>query len=278
VSLKRYTLKFQSNYPSISIDDLRGEVEQQLFRLHPRITYKMGQALMGEDGKLLVQFASDGKRHLLDEAFKTVKWIQPVQLECINWGWVVETKDAPSLSTANRAVDSDPLADVLPLEGMGEYGLGKRRLYGRYLALIISTLVLMAVLIGNILYPRSPVFMALYAIVFAAFMFSLSDTPVDIRVYGEKISLRLDGLEVRYWLHTRPRFHEWANIWGVNYANNVCEVLSDNGKQRFLLSERFGCQEQDLVLKTIITRAGLRFVEGDLRKLIYRAPDAGSCH
>lgn len=272
--MKRYTLHLQPQGPGIVVEDLRREVEQTLLRLHPRITYKMGKANKDVDGNFVVEFAADGQRHLLDEAFSSRSWNLPVRFDRLSWGWMLENEDAALLASANRPFESDPLAGVAALEGVGEYVLSRRRLNGRYLALMISTLALILTLVGNVIYPRSPVLMVLYAVVFAIFMFALNDTPLDIRVYGEKISLRLDSLAVKFWLLNKPATREWESIWGVDYTNPICEVLSKNGKLRFLLSKRFGCLEQSVILKTIVRRAGLSYVEGTFRKLTYRKPDA----
>ncbi len=272
--MKRYTVIFQPTGSPVSLAELKEEVGNVLLRLHPRITYKMGEVYQSLEGKLLAEFAVDGKRQLLEQAFLQRVWALPVRYEGLSWGWLIDNEDATIITVANKSIEIDPLKAIAPLESEGEFVLGKRRSRGRYVALIISTLVLLGILIACTLYTKTPWIMLSYAIFFAIFMFVLSDTPLDIRVYGEKIAIRPDGLEVKFWLQSRPQFLEWAKIWGIDYFSPVCTVLSAGGKMRFLLSEGFGCKEQNLLLKTIIARADLRYVEGNFMKLSYRKPDA----
>ncbi len=272
--MKRYTLKFQPIQAPVSIDALRGEVEKVLLRLHPRITFKMGPSIEQLDGSQLVMFAVDGKREALEAAFSSAKWDAPVQLDGLSWGWVIDNEEATLLRSTTKSIEVDPLTGVSPFEGEGDFVLSKRLLHGKYLALLLSTLALLAILVANTIYPRLPGLMVLYALTFAVFMFSLSNTPLDLRVYGEKIAIHSNRLEVKYWLLSRPATIEWMNIQGLDYASPVCSLLTRTGKIRFLLSEQFGCKDQDVLLKTITDRAGLRYVEGNFLKLAYRKPDA----
>ena len=109
---------------------------------------------------------------------------------------------------------------------------------------------------------------------FGIFLFSLNDTPLDFSVYAEKIGIKQQKLEVSYWLLKEPVSLKWDKIWGLDYVIPVCMVYSEGGKTRFLLSERFGCKEKPIVMKTIVKRANLNFVEGNFRKVMYRRYDA----
>jgi len=272
--LKRYTVKFQPIGSSFSTDDLRNEVGQVLLQLHPRITYKLGQVFQGADGKLLAEIAVDGKRELLEEALKSNVWKLPARYESLWWGWMVENEDATLLAAATVSIDVDPLERMEPIEGEGEFPVNKWQLRGRYITLMVSTLVMILIFIANAIHTHSPLLEGIYLVSFGIFLFSLNDTPLDFRVYAEKISIKLQKLEVSYWMLNKPVSLEWDKIWGLDYVNPVCMVYSEIGKTRFLLSERFGCKDKSIVMKTIVKRANLNYVEGNFRRTEYRRYDA----
>ena len=76
----------------------------------------------------------------------------------------------------------------------------------------------------------------------------------------------------------KPVSFIWLQIWGMDYSSPICRIITSGKKTRFLVSERFGCEEKLLVLKTIASKAGLKFVEGNINQLTYRKPDAGNNH
>jgi hypothetical protein len=272
--MKRYTLIFQLLNPSVSPDEVRNEVEQVLLFLHPRITYKMGQAIAGADGRILAQITVDGKRELLEAALKAREWKLPVRFESMRWGWLVENEDATLLVAATSSIEVDPLVGVEPFEGVDEFPVSKLHLRRRYITLMVSTLVMILIFIANAIQPHSTLLEGIYLVCFGIFLFSLNDTPIDFRVYAEKIGIRQQKLELSYWMLKEPVSLEWEKIWGLDYVDPVCMVYSAGGKTRFLLSERFGCKEKSIVMKTVVKRANLNFVEGNFRKLMYRRYDA----
>lgn len=272
--MKRYTLQFQPLDSSITVVNFREEVEQVLLRLHPRITYKMGKVFQGVDGNLLAEFAADGKRELLVEAFENRKWSLPVRFESLSWGWTIENEDDALLISVVTPLDANPLAGIKPLEGKAEFRLSKWHTIGRYIALIGFTILMVLLLIANAVHTYSPVLEWVYIIGFAIWLFSLNDTPFDYRVYARSIHLQQAGLDVEYWLGSAPRHLDWASISGMDYSNPVCMLIGQEKKMRFLLSERFGCKEKSVVLKTIVARAGLSYVEGNFQGLTYRKPEA----
>ncbi len=272
--MKRYTLQFQPLDASVTAADLRGEVDQVLLRLHPRITYKMGEVFQWVDGKWLAMIAADGNRLLIDEVFTNRKWTLPVRFESLNWGWTVENEDVALLAASLTPLDANPLATVQPLDGSPEIRLRSWPTLGRYLSLIFFTLLMIALLIANAIHPSAPLLEGLYIVGFALWMFFLNETTFDFRVYARSFRLLADGLEVSYWLAHRPRKVAWSSISGMDYINPLCKVMSQDGTLRFLISERFGCKDRPAVLKTIVSRAGLRYVEGNFQKLVYRKPGA----
>ena len=145
---------------------------------------------------------------------------------------------------------------------------------GYAVSMIVFTMVWIALLIANALHTNSPVLEGIYIVSFAIWLISLNETPFDLRVYANKIALMHTGLEVAYWFRKTPIHVDWQDIWGLDYANSVCEVRNVRGTLRFLVSERFGCKEKKVVLKTIIKKADLLYVEGNSMVQMYRRSEA----
>ena len=276
--MKRYTLKFQPISPSISATDLREEVDRVLLRLHPRITYRMGQVHQDGDGNYQAQILMDGKRSLLDTALKAKQWDLPVQFEGLSWGWSIENEDAALPASALTSTNVDPLARVQAFDGLSEFPLSKRRLWLRFLSMIVLTLVLLALLMANVFNKNTPVLEGIYIVCFAAWLISLNETPLDLRVYAHRIAFVQTGLDVSYWYRKKPIYVGWQEIWGLDYANSVCTIHKNGGKLRCIVSERFGCTENKLIVKTIISKAELLYVEGNSMVQKYRKADAGISH
>ena len=190
--MKRYTLTFQPLSPLIQLDHLRKEVDELLLKLHPRITYKMGQVFTSLDGHFLAEIAMEGKRQLLMETLKSNVWVAPVQFQGLSWGWTNENEGATSQASARSPIEVDPLAMIVPLEGVREFHLSKRKLRGRYILLMLSTLVMILVLIINTIHPRSPLFEGLYLTVLLSSCFRCQ-TRLSISAYMQK---RLPSIKI----------------------------------------------------------------------------------
>lgn len=168
------------------------------------------------------------------------------------------------------SLDVDPLEAITPLDGAVEFRLSKRRLWLRYIILIIVTLLIIGLLVANVANQRSSVLEWLYRIVFLVWLITLNETPFDISVYAEKVGCSQTTLAVKYWLMRQVVSLNWADIWGLDYTEPICVMRCDGKKIRLLISERFGCKEQKTILKTITERSKLNYVEGNYRKSIYR--------
>ncbi len=268
--MKRYTATFQSIELKVYPKDIGEELERVLLRLHPRITYKIGQVAPGVDGRMYAHIAVDGKRELLETALKTAQWKLPISFEGLTWGWMVDNEEVALLMESTSPLDTDPLAQVEAQAGTREFILNKKRFTFRYILLVLSTVVMLLLLIANGIRTHVPALEAVYLVFFAIWLFSLNETPFDYRVYTQKIVCDMDRLQVFYWLPRRVVSLEWTKITGMEYTEPVCTLLHDAGKLRFLVSERFGCREKPTVLKTIVDRSGLHYVEGNLTRLEYR--------
>jgi hypothetical protein len=249
-------------------------LERELLHLHPRIIYKLGQVYLSTDGCLLAEIAIEGKREFLVHQMAGHRWNQPVALESIGWGWLSEDDSEAGLMPSTSPFDSNPLAQVVPLDGVVESILSKNRLWLRYLVLVATSLLLVIMLIANVIYKYSLVLELVYVVIFLAWMLALNETPLDLRVYAQKVICSSDGIEVKYWFKAQPILVLWHDIWGLDFSEPVCILFTLAKRSRFILSERFGCQQQKVILKTIVERSDLNYVEGNFIRLIYRRYEA----
>ena len=269
--MKRITLRFTIAEPSITPDVLREAVEQALLRLHPQITYKIRHVADNGDGTMRVEMVMDGKRDLLETIMLQKGWKLPVKLEEIGWGWIAGDWDT---QTSTLTFEVDPLVAIQPLDGQHEFQLGNRRQWLRYIFLIISTLMMILLLAANGLHYDFPALQWIYIIGFALWLFYLNETPFDIRIYARKIICSQEGLKIDYWYMNQSVILGWKEIWGMDFSEPVCKVYTEGRMTRFLISERFGCKQQKPVLKTIVERARLNYVEGNFRNTSYRRYEA----
>ena len=279
--MKRLTLIFKPLSSSIATAALKDELVEELLRIHPRLTFKIGQVIADRDGGMFAQIAIEGKRAILDTALMRKNWKLPVKLESIGWGWLTMDEGENSPEPAISAFDVDPLATVKPAEGQEEFRLNKKRTWLRYVSLIGFTIVMILLLIANGIHNDSPLLQWIYIVVFTVWLFSLNDTPFDFRVYTEKVSCSRESLEIKYWFKRLSFQFQWEDVWEMDYTEPVCEIFVDGRKSCFLMSERYGCKEQKVVLRTIVDRAALNYVEGTIRTMLYRryeAPVGGRKH
>ncbi len=202
-SLKRYILEFQALGSSVNPDHLFDEVDRVLLRLHPRITYKMGKTLKDGDGKFLIEIAVAGKRDLLEQAFKSHQWVLPVRFEKLTWGWTIENDHTELVNSGDAALKADPLAGVLPFDGVKELQLSKLLLWWRTIILMISTIVMVMLAIAIFVYSDSLALKWVSILAFAIWQFSLFNTPLDYRIYAHTIQIGEGGLELRFWPYVR---------------------------------------------------------------------------
>jgi hypothetical protein len=273
--MKRYTLKFILLDPEVTPNSLKAEVEETLLRLHPRIIFKMGIARKSHPGEILVEIASDGKRDFLEKYLQDKVWKVPARLDRLGWGWIADEQGPASDYPEGVNIASDPLSGIIPMAGKVEVQLSRNRLWGRYIFMLIMTLVMVFLLAANAMQHDSPALQWMYVLGFMVWLISISDIPVNPRVYANKITCGLEKLEISYAWQGKPQAFNWDTIWGVDFSEPICKVYSNQLSRRFILSERFGCQGKPTVLKTIIQRASLNFIEGNNRSNVYRRYEAG---
>lgn len=272
--MKRYTLKFTILDREVTVDPLKAQLEKILLRLHPRIIFKMGQLIKTEQGIILALFTADGKMELLETSLRDTKWKLPVEFESMGWGWLIDPIHGTPGSGEGFIVETDPLAQVVPVVEPIEFRFNQWKLLGRYLYLIVFTLVMILLLIANAIHTHSPLLQWIYVLGFTVWLFSLNDVPINPRAYATRIVCTLDNLEIYYDWRRKSVQLDWEHIWGMDYADPLSRIYSDDGVSRFVLSERYGFKEKKMVLKTIVTRASLNYIEGNIRAVVYKRFDA----
>lgn len=268
--MKRLTLVFNTMVDAVSINGVCDEINYVLLRLHPRITYKLGQVRIDPVGRINVHIAIEGERELLENSLHERAWKLPIRYEGIKWGWITDLQDGQIPIEGNSSLDTDPLAGIEPTAGMVEFQLNRTHLWLRYYFTAGVTLVWISVLIAFILNNSSSGLEYAYLIMSVVWMIALSETPLDLRLYAKKLLCGNENLEVVFWLKRKTITLDWDQITGLVCKEHICEILYDKRSMRFLLSRRYGCKEKDLILKTLVNNAQLYFVQGSIKKLEYR--------
>ena len=112
-----------------------------------------------------------------------------------------------------------------------------------------------------------------YYAVFLVWLFSLNETPLDIRLYVQKIDCELAKLVVTYILRKKTLQMNWETIWGLEYKNGMYTIYrSDSKPIRFLIQNNV--KDKEAVLMAITQRASLNNVESGIGKVVYKRYDA----
>ena len=272
--MKRYTLKFRVLISPVTAVSLKDELERVLLRLHPRITYKIKHVYEDQNGMILAEIAMDEKKQLLEAELMSREWKIPVRLESMGWGWLTKDKEEMSTMPSTSGIDFDPLATISALNGQVEFILSERKLWLRYISLLVSTAVMIMLLVVITYHKDLPVLQGIYIIGFLVWLIVLNETPFDVRMYATKITCDQEGIKVKYWYRKLPKQIRWEEVQRMEFTEPVCQIFSEKKRIRLLVSEKFGCKEQKLVLKTIVDRACLNYVRGNFMTMEYRRYDA----
>ena len=239
------------------------------------MTYTIGRVTSPEPQIILAEIATDVKRELAISHLKGIEEELPVVMESIGWGWIASTASVKLPATTSPDLNRDPLVLMEAPNGPETFLLSKKVFWFRYLFWLSLTVILIFLLIGGGYFSHpSPVLAGIYLIVFLLWLYSMGEVSFDIRLYGEKIACGPIGLDVTYWFRRKAVRLLWKEIKEMEYTNSVCVINCQEGPVRFLISERSGCKEKMVILKTIVQRASLNYVEGDFRKSVYKRYEA----
>jgi hypothetical protein len=270
--MKRYRLQFRTTEEPADPGLLRQAVEDVLLRLHPKYSYRMGR--IDPRGPSL-EIESEADKKTLAEALRPVERKMPVVLDTVGWGWEEEEgRPLPDAAPGPLDRDRDPLARVEPLAGPAVFLPVNQRVVYRFVLFAVLTLALILSFPIRYLMERILILELAWAGFYAVWLYSLKDVPFDLRLLLEKIDCAADGLELAFRFPKRTVRLPWESIRELETRFSSCTIRAEGKPVRFLLDRIGGFREKDIILKTILHRASLRFVESNLLRSVYRRSDA----
>lgn len=267
--MEKYTLKVKVLDSSVTVADLRMAVENVLLRLHPRITYHFGAIAPLDPDYMLVEIVSEAKKDLLESHLRAIESKLSVSVEKLGWGWIVDT---PSRPKGERSYQQDPLVAIEPKTVPCSFLLEKKALWLRSLLILVLTIVLTVLLIVRI-YLEWLSILCVYYVVFIVWLFSLSEMPLNLRLFVNKVACEPSELVVTYLFGKRIIRMNWETIWGLEDKNGVCVIYHGTDKPtRFLIGAGF--HDKNTLLKTIVHKASLYHVETGIGWMMYKRYEA----
>lgn len=256
---------------SVTAAHLRTGVDDNLIRLHPRITYHLARVISADSRSMIAEIAADGSRELILESLKKLESKMPVTIEGLEWGWSANTNTLPEIG---RALKQDHLASVNPGVGYVAFEPDKKTFLIRYILVLSLTIALFFSLALKFYLERSFVLDLTYVIMMIIWFFSLNEIPLDIRRYAAKIECNEENVKITYWIGKKKVAIDWQAIWGMESTSREFRLYHGEKTERFILNARNGRKETETMLKTIIERASLRFVQVGFQKAVYKRHDA----
>jgi hypothetical protein len=272
--MKRYTTRLRLLDRQLNAAQIKAAVESELLRAP--ITFRVGAIAPAEGDTVLVEIASDAKRADLARMLKGVESTRRLQLECVGWGWLIT--GATAKNTLGMATEYDPYASVqTQAEDTKEYACNIRRLAIRQAVGCVFLLWFVAIPVMFILNVLERRFLdAVMIVIYMGLLFSgASFNPWTLLAYASRIRCDQVGIEVKFWLRPSPRRHAWTEIEGLEIgagaSDHVYTIRSGQGFLRFSTEK---LNEEPTLIKTILERASLHFVEGIVGRATYRRFDA----
>ncbi len=271
--MKRYTLRFKTT-DSVSADMLKAAVEDSLLHLHPGITFRMGRIRRIDPQNISVEIASEGKKEALFPSLKRIETKLSVTLEKIDWGWHSGESSLEYSMINNPDLAPDPLAKITAPAVPVVFFSDGRIFWLRHIGFFLLTLGLGISICVKFSNDNSLLWDGLFLVFYTLWLFSLNGIPLDPRGLARKIECREDGLEVTYRFRKAPARMRWADIQGMDFTYTACIVRGNPSAVKIALNEYSGFREKNVILKIIVERASLRFVEGRFGRPFYRRAEA----
>jgi hypothetical protein len=276
--MKRYTARLRLLDSQLNTAQIKAAVETELLRAP--ITFKVGAVALTEGNVALVEIASGEKRPALARRLKGLESKYPLQLECVGWGWPVSGAAIKSAGEAPSG-EHDPCTTMqAQVEDTREYALANTRQFVAKQAIklilligfvAIPVLAALGVLNGvsamGILNGVNCIMAAMYPALFFSGAFSILWT---FPTWASCIRCDPTGIEVRYLLRSSPRRWTWAEIEELGMttlAFNRAHIIRSRKISLKFSIEDFN--EQPTLIKTILERASLNFVEGSIGAVSY---------
>jgi hypothetical protein len=266
--MKRYTLVFRAA-AEVEPAALRTAAEEALDRLHPRIACRMESAFRIDPQSIAVEISSEGKKEDLAQTLRAAEKKLPAALDRIEWGW-----DSGGTAADGRAAHPDPLAAAAAASGPAVFESRLRTILPRYLLLILLSAILAVSGYEKFSGSDSTVWDLLFFGTYVLWLFLLSGTPFNPFRLARRIECGDGGIAVFHRFRREPVRAGWGEIGGLDFSSEACILRTAGAPIRFALGSGAGIPEEKILLKTIVERAQLRFVEGRFRTPFYRRADA----
>jgi len=251
--MKRYTARLRLLDSQLSAAQVKTIIESELLRAP--ITFKVGAIAPAEGDIVLVEIASDAERADLARILQKIESTRRLQLECVGWGWLITDTTIQEM-TRLPGREYDPYAAVqAQTEDAKEYTYSIRS-------------VLIEAIPGTIYWTGWMILVGMsyrQSLVFTIGLSTLGGLLLYVFRVGRFLvstpRLRCDqnGIEIKYRLRRSPNHQAWAEIWGVDvpYIGDTCTVRSSTS----LKFSTKGLNEMPTLIKTIVERASLHFIE-----------------
>jgi hypothetical protein len=282
--VKNYTAQIKATDDTLNIDRIKNEVERVLLRAHPHLTYKLGSVSSPNRGVFLVEIATDAKKQYLADVLKGVDSSTPFLLQQVGWGWLVSPLTYPEDLQKVGYFGKDPLKIEKSQPEATKVYMVRRKSLVKILALFLLFLsIILFFAIGFYLYSFNKqtfydrYYLAFTALAYLGIILVMSGSPVFPWMYPLRIQCDPMGIEIKSIFRLTSRRLDWKEISGLElYPPNRYIIQMNNHKRiiRFIDRHSLGSDYEMMLVKTIIERASLNFVEVNVGKVVYRKFDA----
>jgi hypothetical protein len=273
IRMKRYSLTFRTTEKSAPSDELRNAVDDVLLRMHPKYSYRLGRWAASESGRLSVEIESEANKESLSERLRKIEQTLPVVLESVAWGWAEDGGPESEASPGPLDWGKDPLARIDPLPLPTAFLPTNQHLVYRFILFAVLTLTLILSFPVRFVLGRILLMELVWVGFYAVWLFTLPEIPFDMRPLLEKIECAPEELVLSFLFPRRTVRLPWESIRELTAGFSGCTLRGEGKPVRFFLQRKGGFREKDVILKTIVQRASLRFVEGNPLQSVYRRSD-----
>lgn len=275
----KYTAQFHLLDQETSQAQLKQSISDALAWAKRPIVFTLGQIEVADSGQCQVEIASDAREDTLDALLKGVESRLPVRFVGLGWGWLLtKSPEQPASIGIRPRVHNDPYAAVAPQdENIRIYTPSPWRKAGWVLS--ITLLAIFILFIGLIIFdPNFSTFLDEYqnpvglASLLIWVIFLSTESPIPPWSIANRIRCTPDALELKYWLRPGWTHIPWKEILSLDISYSGVTLWAGNKKYKFILGQ--DTHHQSLLVKTILERASLNHVGGNLGQSFYKRFDA----
>jgi hypothetical protein len=269
--MKRYTARLRLLDNQLNTSQIKAAIESELLRAP--ITFKVGTVALTEDNVALVEIASGEKRPGLARRLKGLESKYPLQLECVGWGWPVSGTAIKSAAGAPSGEHDPYISALAQMEDAREYALNIRQFATRQIVRLALVAGFVAVLTLSALnrLGRASV-NCILAVMYPALLFSGAlSIFLTFPTWASRIRCDQEGIEVKSLLRPYSKRWAWTEIEELDMlwpaASSRTYVI--RSKKNSLRVSIEGFSQEATLIKTILERASLNFVEGSIGAVSY---------